>query len=100
MINGQYKNNNASAERLQIRESAPVNYYLTHDDQLLDSMRLLIKDYIHLKFQRPVSQQERATYRLDFETLRQQLTDTLLKTYITFELMDRLYTIEYTYMSS
>jgi len=100
MINGQYKNNRVSTERLQVQETPPISYYLTHDDQFLDRMRLLIKDYIHLKFQRPVSQQERITYRSDFETLRQQLTDTLLKTYITFELMDRLYTIEYTYMSS
>ncbi|OGT22522.1 MAG: hypothetical protein A3C55_02195 [Gammaproteobacteria bacterium RIFCSPHIGHO2_02_FULL_42_13] len=65
------------------------------DDNLLDEMRSIMKDYVGLCVQNKMTDSLKQEYKNRFEDLRSKLRDPMLKDYSSFEFMEKLYMQEY-----
>lgn len=64
---------------------------VVNDDVLLDEMRDIMKHYIAEYREKRLTAANRQHLRREFEKLRDQLADPLLKEYSSFEFMEKLY---------
>lgn len=65
------------------------------DDQLLNEMRAIIKDYVSLYFQNKMDKSLRQEYQSSFEAMRSQLRDNMLREYSSFDFMEKIYMQEH-----
>jgi len=61
-----------------------------YDNQLLDHMRKIVKEYVCFSLQNEVTDQVKHRYRDSFNRLHGKLKDTVLKEYSSFEFLEKL----------
>lgn len=61
-----------------------------HDNQLLDKMRSVVKDYVGLSLQNKATEQVKKSYKESFDALHGKLKDSILKEYSSFDFMEKL----------
>lgn len=73
-----------------------LNGTLTHDEDCLESMRQIVKEYIAYRHQQPDPETAiRGTFQRRYEEYRQVMRDDALRAFTAFELMEKLYWQEY-----
>jgi len=70
------------------------NNKVNSDNQLLEQMRAMMKEFVVLSSQQMLPAEKRNSFHHDFEMLRDQLHDPLLKDFSSFDLMERICKLE------
>ena len=68
---------------------------MDQDDECLEEMRNIVKGYLRSELEDKVTNTNKEELHRQFDKLRSQLEDPLLKEYSSFEFMEKLYMQEY-----